>query len=551
MKKLFLINCRQPLIDAFVSLGCEVCCIRSYDNELDVSSKLNELGFKPDLIFQQEILGLRLFLSGMHKIDCIKIFWSVDTHLNMHWHGVYGSLFDGVLTTQKKYVPILKKNCEAEICWIPWMGARLGIQSGTTGGLIPYSSRSHSLTFVGRVTKARPSRLWFIKFLNSHFDLHQVEDLNYSQMMEVYRQTRIVPNEAIFGEINFRIFEACSCGCAVVTPDIGEELGELFDIGKEIIVYRDVLELKEILSRLQADPSYAASLGLAGYERIMRDHLPVNRAKSILDFVKRISKRKVDIDDAQLYANLACASLGESGGMTVEWGNLINKLLACKMGVMRDAALFRLSVRADLRELYLLIAKPYFEKKIFPKNCYFNMIASLCAVHLGLNDLALKWWFSYVSAVYDQKKNKPKDTLELLMFWGDELFKNGITLRPGVAFNEASDIPSCAADCYFAALYIDPKNLAVFKRLDLIFADVMGGEPTRLGFLSQLSLHHPRDWHICADIGITNLKVFRLTEGLNDLDFARNLAIEAGRERFFKRKVLSDLPSYFRLVYND
>ncbi len=527
------------MVDAFLSLGFEVSHLYTNERELNVAEKLRELDFQPDLILQQENLGCRVFLSGMHEVNCLKIFWSVDTHLNMHWHRYYGSLFDGVLTTQKKYVRALERDCDSEIFWVPWMGAHRNER------VLPYHVRDHEITFVGRVSKERRSRQWFVDFLTTNYDLYLVDGLNYSQMMDVYRQTRIVPNEAIFGEINFRLFEACSCGCAVVTPYV-EGIEDLFDIGVEIEVYNDVLELRDILSSLSKDHHRAASLGLAGYARVMRDHLPENRAVSILNFAGSLTPKNVSDES---YTYLSEAALGEAGDPAVNWQKILNYLLQMPSDKQRDAALMRIFAINGAVEPYLTIARPYLTGQADDPECYFYMSASLSAAKLGLFDLAKHFCFNYFSQKHSAHPKTPDDIQGLLIIWGDELFKSGISVRSGIAFNEESGIPACAADCYFAALYNSPGNLSVFKKLDSVFTGVKGAEPSRLGFLSHLSLHNPNDWRVSLDLGITNLKVFRLTEGLKELEHARSIAMSQGAERFFRRKVETDLPAYFKLVY--
>ncbi|WP_320171018.1 glycosyltransferase [Maridesulfovibrio sp.] len=551
MKRLFLINCRQPMVNAFGRLGCEVRSVHSTERYFDVAAKLAELEFVPDIILQQENLGRRVFLTGLRELDCLKIFWSVDTHLNMHWHGLYGSLFDGVLTTQKKYVSRLEKCCEAKIHWMPWMGGHPGPETGTAAGLIPYGKREHDLTFVGRVSPERRARQWFVDFLKSGYNLHLVEGLNYSAMMEVYRQTRVVPNESIFGEVNFRLFEACSCGCAMVTPDAGPELGELFDIGREIMVYDDVLELKEILDRFERDPDYAAMMGLAGYERVMRDHLPDNRAAAILDFAEGLEKRSVSETEAGLLLCLVEAALGEAGDPVTDWPGLIKRLLALPQDFRRDGVLLRIFAVSGLKDLFLDVARSYMVRQDLEFDCYFCMSASLAALKLGMWDIAKHFWYSWRTRNPGEKASVPADEVSLLLLWGDELCRTGNTVRSGVTFNEVKGIPSCAADCYFAALYLVPGSLAVFKKLDAVFSGVKGAEPTRLGFLSHLSLHAPDDWRTSADVGITSLKAFRLTEGMEELKHARLLAAAEGRERFFHRKIGTELPRYFELVSED
>lgn len=547
MHKLFLINCTPPLVDAFIAQGHDVKSLYGQDGKMDVPAKLNELDFQPDMILQQESLGRRLFLSGLHKVDCIKIFWSVDTHMNMYWHEYYADIFDCVLTTQKKYVQTLRNKCGARIEWMPWMAMPSGA-AAIGAGVVPHTRRDHDLTFVGRVTSHRRSRLWFVDFLNEHYKLNLEDNLNFSQMMGVYRKTRIVPNEALFGEINFRLFEAASCGCAVVTPDVGGGLDELFEIGQEIEVYNDVLELKEILDRLTKSPARSGALGMAAYARVLRDHLPQSRVSTICDIAKDISQREISEEHERLQLCVSEFLLGEGGGSLVNWDSLLKRMLTLPQSEQRDAVLVRIFAKSGLKDFFMEIVHPYLEKKSVSTDCYFNMSASLSALKLGLWEVAKHFWYSYKAQGRLEDVAKPADDVHLLKLWGDALFKNGQAIRSGVAFDEIEGIPSCASDCFFAALHRKPADKGIYRKLDVVFNGVKGGEPSRLGFLSHLSLHNPDDWRISAEVAVTSLKVFRLHEGLKELENARIIAQRTGQERFFKRKIELEIPLFSKLV---
>lgn len=543
MQKLLLINCNTHLINAFKDSGYIVKSISVHERDYDIATNLLEMQFDPELILQQEYLGKKVILHGLEKVDCLKIFWSVDTHMNMYWHKYYADLFDCVLTTQKKYTSKLKQLCDAKIEWLPWMGT---LQAGVSG-VIPHSRREHGLSFVGRVTSQRRSRKWFVDFLKTQYDLSLFDGLNFSEMMETYRNTRIVPNEALFGEVNFRLFEASSAGCAVVTPDVGSELGELFEIGTEIEVYSDVLELKEILDRLTKNPASTALMGMAAYARVLKDHLPIARAAEIVEIAQTTSKRCIPEELAELSLCLCELALGEAGDSNVDWSRLQERFLLLERSLKRDAALFRVFYSTGQTESFMELVRPYLNSETPLTDCYFSATASLCAVKFGQWDVAKYFWYAYAGGS-SLVAAKPDDETQLLLHWGDAMNKAGFAMRVGVAFNEAEDIPSCASDCYFAALYRDSDNIQIYKRLANLFGGVMGGEPSRLGFLSHLSLHHPDDWRLSADVGVTNLKIFRLSEGLKELDNARSIAQNKMQERFLKRKLEQELPVYARLI---
>ncbi len=537
MQKIFLVNCRKPMVDVFKASGYEVYSLYTAEREVDVPCELEKRGFAPDIILQQESLGSKVFLRGLALVNCIKIFWSVDTHMNMYWHGLYGSLFDGVLTTQKKYVPLLEKVCTAKICWVPWMGGRLGPDTGTQEGVIPHSKREHDMTFVGRVSPQRPSRQWFVDFLKNGYDLNMADGLSVSQMMTLYKQTRIVPNEALFGEVNFRLFEGGSCGCAVVTPYVGEELAELFEDGKEIAVYNNVLELKEILDRLINNPKLAASMGLAAYERVLRDHMPANRMATIIDFAKDLVPQTLNCAENDFLYYQVQAALGETGQSSFLWADIIGGLRRGPGGLIKDTALLRIFAKGRMDKAFMDVVRIYLNSADGTDDVRFNMSASIGNSRIGNWDLAKHFWYRYQKCVRPNEFESPADQVHLLMLWGRELSRSGINMISGVVFNEDKDFPACAAHCYFAALRLDSKNIEIYKRLDSLFDGVMGAEYMRLGFLSHLSLHYPEDWRMSAELGLVNLKVFRLKEGVSELNNSKKIAIAGGYKRFWNRKI--------------
>ena len=550
MEKILLINCRQPIVNAFKSMGCEVQAINTSIVEFDLYSELNDCGYEPDLILQQESLGCRVFLLNLHKVDCMKIFWSVDTHLNMHWHALYGSLFDVILTTQKKYVPLLKMASSSDVHWLPWMGGRAGIDFESARGIIPYTKRKNDLSFVGRLSAERPSRTWFVDFIAENFSLNFADNLNYTGMMSQYRQTRIVPNESIFGEINFRLFEACSCGCAVVTPDTGSDVHELFEVGRDIEIYKDVLELDHILKRLIGDSDYAAKLAMRGYERVLKDHLPINRVKSILEIAESSSQKSISDFECSSLLVRTYASLAEAGQPVKDPASLIAALSDHCNERESYASLLRILAFYGDVEAFMKLIKPYLSKQSTETDCYFSMSLSLAAAKLGLWDIARLFWYQHSSSRGQTDIVPPEEPVDLLVYWGDELRKCGLSYRAGVKFSEKDDIPSCAADCYFAALYLQPKRLNLYKKLNSIFAGVIGTEPTCLGFLSNLSLHNQDDWHISAELGIVNLKAFRLKEGVQELRNAHLLAESCGQLKFFKKFIAKENPLYYTFAYH-
>jgi spore maturation protein CgeB len=87
--------------------------------------------------------------------------------------------------------------------------------------------------------------------------------------LEVY--DRHDPSRQIKQHLHLREFEAPMSGAFYVTG-YTEELAEMFEPDKEVIVYRNQYELLDKISYYLANPHQADRVRLAGRARAMRDH---------------------------------------------------------------------------------------------------------------------------------------------------------------------------------------------------------------------------------------------------------------------------------------
>lgn len=94
-------------------------------------------------------------------------------------------------------------------------------------------------------------------------------------MFSLLRRSRITLNRHIDvaedAANNMRLFEATGCGALLIT-DYKENLGELFEIGKEVVAYRSPEECVALVQYYLAHPEEAEAIAKAGQERTLRDH---------------------------------------------------------------------------------------------------------------------------------------------------------------------------------------------------------------------------------------------------------------------------------------
>jgi spore maturation protein CgeB len=98
--------------------------------------------------------------------------------------------------------------------------------------------------------------------------------VRFEEYVPLYRRARIGFNLHNRGEYtvgNFRLFELPGNGVMQIS-DGGTHLGEYFDVGEEIVGYRDVDDLIDKVRYFLDHDAERERIARAGYRRVMRDH---------------------------------------------------------------------------------------------------------------------------------------------------------------------------------------------------------------------------------------------------------------------------------------
>jgi spore maturation protein CgeB len=114
-------------------------------------------------------------------------------------------------------------------------------------------------------------------------------------MYEVLAQSRIVVNRHIDVAAgyanNMRLYEATGSGALLVT-DPGKNLGELYEPGREVVVYDGVEDLVERLEGLIADDAERRRIAAAGQARTLRDHTYERRMGELAALLEERVRRR-------------------------------------------------------------------------------------------------------------------------------------------------------------------------------------------------------------------------------------------------------------------
>lgn len=532
-KRICFVEAPPPLTEAFRSLGCEVLPINPGPETtvLNLPQALEEHGFRPDIVLQREHLGRRLFLAGLDHIDCPRIFWALDPHLNAYWHSCYAKLFDLTATTQPQCDKYL---CEygAVSAHLPWHGEAVDWH--------PFSKRPTFLGFVGRVTPERPLRHWMVNALQGLYGEHFVlrDGLSFNEMLDFYGTVRLAPNESILGEVNFRLFETASCGCVPITQDLGPAQEALFEPGKEMVTYSDIAEMRAIINSLLKNEKACRAMARAAWERVQRDHLPLSRAKSVLEMAHALPRRAAESDHDKWFT-LAAARFHEQDRMVMPQQKLVSRLMAKQDDPDILTAIIRLQALADDRPGMLSQIARLYAANLFADHADLNLTASMAALRCG--ESGQSWELAVAFLVRQLRQNDrplppmPQTPVALLNLWAKELLRHGKDLRNGFPFDLKRHLPGTASHCLILALKYEPENLEILNLLNTTCSGQLGLEHFRIGLLSTLTLHRRNDWRLGLDLALANLRGYRLEQGLEELLTAWDLAKGQDMEKSFRR----------------
>jgi spore maturation protein CgeB len=104
------------------------------------------------------------------------------------------------------------------------------------------------------------------------------------ELAKIYHSYLAVLNirneDHVLAGLNQRHFDPYVAGTPVLTDD-QPDLARCFDLGREVLMYRDADELNDLHVRLQREPGYAAATGDRGRRRVLAEHTYAHRLDTL------------------------------------------------------------------------------------------------------------------------------------------------------------------------------------------------------------------------------------------------------------------------------
>ena len=209
-----------------------------------------------------------------------QVFFAIDTHLKKPFKKIVKQArhYDLVFTAQKDGVRALRwRGIKAE--WLP-LACDLEIHKKME---LP---KTYDIAFVGTEGK-KSLRGVLLKDLSRRYPNSFLGRAPFTDLGRIYSAAKIGFNYSIKNDINMRIFEVMSCGTFLLTNRIkGNGFRELFEEGKNLIVYRNPKELFRLIDYYLNHNSQREQIAKQGYQLVASRHTYQKRTNEMLNCIK-------------------------------------------------------------------------------------------------------------------------------------------------------------------------------------------------------------------------------------------------------------------------
>ena len=165
-----------------------------------------------------------------------------------------------------------------------------------------YLSRENNLLFVASYTQQRQEFINQIdsiemKLIGSKWDQRQLskniisinKNISIDDVALAYNKSKFILNikheHNVIDGLNMRTFEAISAGGCLL-QDYVKDVELNFEIDKDIVIYKNLEELNELIVKLEKDKRFYDAIIKNGQKIVSQKHTYIHRIKTILEIFK-------------------------------------------------------------------------------------------------------------------------------------------------------------------------------------------------------------------------------------------------------------------------
>lgn len=220
------------------------------------------------------VSGVLHHTHGLERLSCPKLAWFVDTHKKPQHHQRIAADFDLVLYAMRAWAGLFGDRGR----WLPvhadaeWFKPREGVEPTFDVGFV--GSQPHERT---RALKTIAERHGLSLLLETTTGPREKE-----RTAELYARCRIVFNQHVANDLNFRVVEALACHRLLLTDAQRNGQYELFQDREHLAYYKDDADLEALLLRYLHEPAERERIASAGHALVHREHTTAARVRAIV-----------------------------------------------------------------------------------------------------------------------------------------------------------------------------------------------------------------------------------------------------------------------------
>jgi len=230
-----------------------------------------------DLFLYVEPLGL--IPEGMERAPFLTAAVLCDMHNNLPSRLRLAKFFDHVFIYQRNYLDVFKDHPKDHLHWMPFACDIEVVRPIET-------PRDLDVAFVGKLVSPTHERARITERIARRWKLNEQVYCWQAEIPKVYSRAKIVLNLPLKDDLNFRTFEAMSCGAMLLTRRIanGQEL--LFEEGRHYAAFATEEELFAKIEYYLAHEEERARIAAAGLAEVQANHSLQQRLEQLLKTVK-------------------------------------------------------------------------------------------------------------------------------------------------------------------------------------------------------------------------------------------------------------------------
>lgn len=243
----------------------------NYENQT-----FNELEHWCDVIFVVENYYFDWIpFEEINESKKIKVWWTIDSHANLIAHKKFAEKinFNIVLSSTKRYLAEYKGS---DNYWFP---------NAYPSHLISPSNFEDKTIPLGFCGSLIPMRIPRLNYMQENYQLSLDAYVMGDEMVKKVQSYFLHFNQNILDDINYRTFETAGCRTALIT-NYSPCLEELFDLDKDILVYKNEEDLYNLLDKHLNDDALLWQIANNSYKNASENHTYTSRCKQFIEILK-------------------------------------------------------------------------------------------------------------------------------------------------------------------------------------------------------------------------------------------------------------------------